>query len=163
MTRWSWHRSASRAVLGLVTVTLSLRATGADSVTITGHVPPQDALPKVTSACPELAEGVVRILDSDVQVIVAGRKDRAGPLIIYWHGTGSSAERELPNALGESAELELRELGGLLIAPENTNRLGNDTTGNSVWHAGDMRVADGSSLVRWPSIGSIQPASIQWE
>jgi hypothetical protein len=104
--------------------------------------PAAEMLPQAVGICPQFAEGTFRFLDLDVQIEVAGRTDRAGPLVIYWHGTDTTIGSELPRAFGAPAEDELRDMGGLLVAPLMTTGSGRNTTGNGTWYEGDFRAAD---------------------
>lgn len=64
-----------------------------------------------------------------------------GPIIIYWHGTGSSATYEVPAAFDATA---LAGAGGIVIGPESTTRTGTPTgnTGDNVWYQSDAAFMD---------------------
>jgi dienelactone hydrolase len=99
------------------------------------------ALPRPTARCPRLAEGTVRLLDHDVRVLALGARPH-GPIVIYWHGTDSNPERELPRALGERWLARIRKEGGIVVGMLSGQSQGENTSGNAVWFDTDMRVAD---------------------
>jgi predicted esterase len=118
-----------------------------------GHAPPPAAgsggssgdatlplLPKSSAACPKLATGVVSIGGADVQLWVGARApSQHGPLIVYWHGTGSSPQ-EVEFMLPAPRD-EVLAQGGLIAAPVSTTAKG-ETTGADTWSTGDFDVAD---------------------
>jgi poly(3-hydroxybutyrate) depolymerase len=64
-----------------------------------------------------------------------------GPLIVYWHATGSNATYEVPLAFDTAA---VTGAGGMIIGFESTTRTGtpSNTTGNDVWYQSDVAFAD---------------------
>ncbi len=64
-----------------------------------------------------------------------------GPLILYWHATGSSATAEVPIAFNTAA---VTAAGGMIVGFEATTRTGTptSTTGNDVWYQSDVAFAD---------------------
>jgi hypothetical protein len=62
-----------------------------------------------------------------------------GPIIIYWHGTGTNAQ-ESGVALGNSIST-ITGLGGLVAAADSTSSTGTNT-GDGVWYTGDIDWAD---------------------
>ncbi|MGH7297462.1 MAG: hypothetical protein ACRELB_21175 [Polyangiaceae bacterium] len=64
-----------------------------------------------------------------------------GPLILYWHATGSSATFEVPAAFDTAA---VTAAGGMIVGFEATTRTGTPTatTGNDVWYQSDVAFAD---------------------
>jgi poly(3-hydroxybutyrate) depolymerase len=64
-----------------------------------------------------------------------------GPLIVYWHATGSSATAEVPVAFDTAA---VTAAGGMIVGFEATTRTGTptNTTGNDVWYQSDVAFAD---------------------
>jgi poly(3-hydroxybutyrate) depolymerase len=64
-----------------------------------------------------------------------------GPLVVYWHGTGSSATNEVPLAFTTSA---VTAAGGVIVGLEASSRTGTptNTTGNNVWYQSDVAFAD---------------------
>jgi predicted esterase len=63
-----------------------------------------------------------------------------GPIIIYWHGTGTNAA-EVNTGFGAAAIQEVINLGGVVASPEASPATG-ATTGNNVWYRGDFDYAD---------------------
>ncbi|MGH7271738.1 MAG: hypothetical protein ACREJ3_15005, partial [Polyangiaceae bacterium] len=64
-----------------------------------------------------------------------------GPLILYWHGTGSSPSGEIPIAFDTTA---LAAEGGLIVGFVASSRTGTTTgnTGDNVWYQSDAAFAD---------------------
>jgi poly(3-hydroxybutyrate) depolymerase len=64
-----------------------------------------------------------------------------GPLIVYWHATGSTATAEVP-AVFKTADVTAA--GGLIVGFEATTRTGTPTgnTGDDVWYTSDVAFAD---------------------
>jgi poly(3-hydroxybutyrate) depolymerase len=66
---------------------------------------------------------------------------KGGPLILYWHGSGSSPSTEVPNALSVNL---VTSAGGLIVAFNESTRMAT-TSGNSgdgVWYQSDLAFAD---------------------
>jgi predicted esterase len=63
-----------------------------------------------------------------------------GPLLIYWHGTGSSGQEAL-SALGQASVNEITSQGGVVASFEATSGKGTNT-GDAVWYTGDFDIAD---------------------
>jgi hypothetical protein len=97
-------------------------------------------LPKATAECPQLAQGTVELLGIPVRLWV-GRAvpEKKGPLLIYWHGTGSSPA-EAPGQLGEAFAGVLEE-GGVIAALAGTTQQG-DNTSTGTWFTGDNAIVD---------------------
>jgi poly(3-hydroxybutyrate) depolymerase len=64
-----------------------------------------------------------------------------GPLILYWHGTGSTPSGEIPNAFDTAA---VASAGGMIVGFVSSSRTGTTTgtTGNNVWYQSDGAFAD---------------------
>jgi poly(3-hydroxybutyrate) depolymerase len=64
-----------------------------------------------------------------------------GPLIVYWHATGSTATAEVPAAFDTAA---ITAAGGMIVGFEASTRTGTptNTTGNDVWYQSDVAFAD---------------------
>lgn len=99
-------------------------------------------LPAAAATCPEIREGRVAFGGVAVQVVVAGARGAPGPLILYWHGTGTDPLDELERAFDVHARRELRNAGGTLVAFLGSTSTGPTTSGNGVWHEGDLVLAD---------------------
>jgi poly(3-hydroxybutyrate) depolymerase len=75
------------------------------------------------------------------QIWMGSGATQAGPLILYWHGTGSSPSREIPVAFDTTA---LASAGGMIVGFVSSSRTGTATvtTGNNVWYQSDGAFAD---------------------
>ena len=100
----------------------------------------EPVLPAIEGECPMMATGVARIGDIPVNLWV--KESPTGdtiPIVIYWHGTGSSpseAERMLEDTFDE-----LTTEGGVIIALGATTGAG-VITSTGTWSTGDFDVVD---------------------
>jgi poly(3-hydroxybutyrate) depolymerase len=98
-------------------------------------------LPKATQTCPPIKSGNLTFLGQSVTVWAGSPSAAAqGPLVIYWHATGSTPDEAL-RGLGQAAISEITSAGGMVAAQAQTNGKGTNT-GNNVWYTGDFAVAD---------------------
>jgi poly(3-hydroxybutyrate) depolymerase len=87
-----------------------------------GTAPSEPAnLPAVTGTCPEFTDGTntfspAGIAPRDVQIFRDPSATGPGPLVFYWHGTGSSPVGEPPVGLGAAMDW-VKSLGGVVAAP----------------------------------------------
>jgi poly(3-hydroxybutyrate) depolymerase len=98
-----------------------------------GSLPPLTGdgpkIPEPSAACPSLMSGTQTIMDLETRII-AGTPDpnKKGPLLIYWHGTGSSPEKELgvnspiPGMIPKSVQDEIVAEGGMIVAPQSNGQ-----------------------------------------
>jgi hypothetical protein len=96
------------------------------------------AIPAAPASCPTIATGMITVLDQEVR-IWTGPGGAPGPMVFYWHGTGSNpaeAQRGLASALAE-----IQESGGVVASFSTTTGAGTNT-GNKVWYTGDFAMAD---------------------
>jgi poly(3-hydroxybutyrate) depolymerase len=100
-----------------------------------GAVP---VVPDAPADCPIIADGTITVLEREVR-IWTGPAATPGPLVFYWHGTGSVAG-EAQVLLGD-ALAEIQASGGVLASFTTTTAQG-VTTGNRVWYTGDFAMAD---------------------
>jgi dienelactone hydrolase len=101
---------------------------------------PAPALPPLPAACPTIASGTVNVLGQDVRLFVgAKRPGTRGPMMFYWHGTGSTSA-EASFGLGAALD-EIVAEGGVVASFTTTTRSGRNT-GNGVWFTGDFAMAD---------------------
>ncbi len=102
-----------------------------------GSTGPSDfALPQVNGPCPDLVDGYVNVGGATVSLTVGAGP---GPMVFYWHGTGtdsSEVEIGLPGAT-----LEVKLTGGIVASFEESSNLG-DNTGDLWWFTGDFDAAD---------------------
>lgn len=96
-------------------------------------------IPALPDTCPTIKTGTVTVLGQEVQLWVGPKQPgKQGPLLFYWHGTGStSAEARL---LGDTLQ-KIQEEGGVVASFTTTTRTGKNT-GNGVWYTGDFAMAD---------------------
>ncbi len=100
---------------------------------------PQPTLPPTPPDCPALATGTVKVLGQNVELTVGNRReDVQGPVVFYWHGTGSVAGEV---ALLGPAIQEVADMGGM-VASFTTSLGTGTTTGNFVWYTDDFLMAD---------------------
>lgn len=96
----------------------------------------QPKLPAPPADCPQIATGMISILGQQVRIWTGPKK---GPMVFYWHGTGSRAE-EAVTGLGPGLN-EIMTQGGVVASFTTTTKMG-QTTGNGVWYSGDFEMAD---------------------
>jgi poly(3-hydroxybutyrate) depolymerase len=90
------------------------------------------------ATCPKIATGNVMVKGQSVQLWV-GPADKQGPIVFYWHGTGSSSA-EAVSGLGPGLN-EIMSQGGVAASFTTTTSAGMNT-GNNVWYTGDYEMAD---------------------
>lgn len=121
---------------------------GSTSAAPVPTTPSQAFLPTATGPCPELAEGKITVTPDgkarDVEIWMSdAAKTLDGPLIFYWHGTGSSPIQEPPFGIGNTALQEILAQGGIVAAPHH-----DPDAGTFPWYLvlgeqeDDLRVAD---------------------
>lgn len=97
-------------------------------------------LPDYDGACPVLATGTVSVLGQNVQLWVGAEQPEPGPLVFYWHGTGStSSEAQL--MLGD-AFTDVLSRGGMVASFTTSTGTGANTSGTGTWFEGDFEMAD---------------------
>ena len=74
-------------------------------------------IPEPDGECPDFTAGMQTIGDLETMVVAGDPADGPGPLLIYWHGTGSSPTLEVPGLLPATQRDEILAEGGLIIAP----------------------------------------------
>jgi len=86
-----------------------------------GDVP--DELPTSSGPCPEFIAGELEFAPADLSITRSARvwisdasAELDGPLVFYWHGTGSSPQ-EAVWGLGNATISAIEELGGMVVAP----------------------------------------------
>ena len=111
--------------------------------------PPEDAsvadssapqIPPLPEDCPEIKTGVVEVLGQRVALWVGEKQaGRRGPILFYWHGSGSN-EIEAKTALGDG-NAEILAEGGVIAAFTTSTARGTNT-GSDLWYTGDFEMAD---------------------
>lgn len=105
-------------------------------------------LPSPTGACPEVVDGYVTFSPQGlpprrVRLWLDPATSGGGPLVFYWHGTGSKPE-EATYGLGSDGVTSIKASGGVVAAPEHDPSSGPFpwflTTGAG--REDDVRVAD---------------------
>jgi predicted esterase len=96
-------------------------------------------IPQKPAMCPEIKTGTITVLGQEVQLWVGAKKETKGPIVFYWHGTGSSSA-EASGGLG-SGNSEIMQMGGVIASFSTTTKMGMNT-GNNVWYTGDFEMAD---------------------
>lgn len=115
-------------------------AGGSGGAMDSGAEGPMPVLPPTPGDCPALATGTVNVMGRDVQLWVGAKQPgKRGPVLFYWHGTGSIAAEAIP-MLGPALQ-EIQDEGGIVASFTTTLGTGT-TTGNNVWYTGDYDMAD---------------------
>ena len=95
-------------------------------------------LPTPQGPCPALVSGEIRLLDITMTLWVGPARSDPGPLLIYWHGVGSSTSEV--SRLGTVVD-EILDQGGMIAALAESTSEGKDT-GTGTWFTGDFDVVD---------------------
>ena len=83
----------------------------------------------------------MNILGEDVELFVGDKQpDKKGPILLYWHGTGSTAD-EIKITMATQLE-EIQATGGIAASWTTSTMMNTTNTGNNVWYTGDYDVAD---------------------
>jgi poly(3-hydroxybutyrate) depolymerase len=98
-------------------------------------------IPTVHGTCPDMKTGNV-VFSGQTWQLWAGTPtaDQHGPLLLYWHGTGSTSG-EPTFTIGQAQIDAITVEGGLVASPQATTGQGT-TTNNNVWYTGDFDTAD---------------------
>ncbi|HEX4334598.1 MAG TPA: hypothetical protein VH062_01720 [Polyangiaceae bacterium] len=112
-------------------------ATGSGGTPIMGSGDPK--LPAAPADCPQIKTGTIQVMGQSV-TISAGVKTAGqhGSVMLYWHGTGSSAAEV---ALLGGAVQEI-VAGGGVVASFSTSLATGTNTGDAVWYTDDFKMAD---------------------
>jgi predicted esterase len=86
-------------------------------------LPAPTALPQPSGTCPDFVDGDVTfspagIAPRQVRIFRDAAATGPGPLVFYWHGTGSSPVLEPPIGLGDAMEWVMSQ-GGIVAAPHH--------------------------------------------
>lgn len=103
----------------------------------TGDGPP---LPAIMGDCPEFKDGIIMVAGHKSIQIKVGAAGKGGPLLFYWHGTGSSAA-ESAMFPGNS---EIISSGGIVAAfnGNQSSMMGGDCSGTGAHYKADFNAAD---------------------
>jgi predicted esterase len=97
---------------------------------------PEPIIPQPEGECPELVSGMQFIGGLDTMIVAGTPGDTKGPLLLYWHGTGSSPMFELPNLIPTQQGDEILAEGGIIVAPQSNGQDRGGFTPNGVWYEG---------------------------
>jgi len=103
-------------------------------------------LPRARQACPNFTNGDMSFLGRRVRIWAGGG---GGPVIFYWHGTGSNPGLEVPAGLGPAVQ-NVTNAGGVIagfyaepqLACPGCTGIEAAGTGNGVWYKKDFETAD---------------------
>ncbi len=92
-----------------------------------------DSLPTADGVCPEFSSAVLSFAPGETgprraRVWFDPASGGGGPLVFYWHGTGSSPEEAL-YGLGDAAVEDILTRGGMVVAP-----VSDPAAGQFPWH-----------------------------
>jgi hypothetical protein len=114
----------------------SMSTAGSGGMPSIGDAEPR--IPPKPASCPEIATGDIMVKGQSVKLYV-GPAGMPGPMVFYWHGTGSRPE-EAEGGLGPGLS-EIMSQGGV-VASFTTTTMSGMNTGNNVWYTGDFEMAD---------------------
>ena len=96
--------------------------------------------PALPEQCPEIKTGTVEVLGQRVALWVGEKRPgKRGPMVFYWHGSGSN-EVEAKTAFGDG-NAEILEEGGVVASFTSSTAKGTNT-GSDLWYTGDFEMAD---------------------
>jgi hypothetical protein len=124
------------AVMPGAPVPVPVPAPGAGIPPATGESP---VLPAIMGECPELKSGTIMAAGHGSIVLQVGEANKGGPLLFYWHGTGSSAAEggRFPG------NAEIVAAGGIVAAFNgNASSGGGDCSGTGAHGRNDFKAAD---------------------
>ena len=105
---------------------------------------PQPMLPSVDGPCPDFRDGAsISVGGHGGVLIISGSAGMGGPLLFYWHGTGSSAG-EANRTLPASVRQEIKSQGGIVASFNGRQqaRGGRDCSGTGAHNMNDFDAAD---------------------
>jgi predicted esterase len=122
-----------------------LKTTGNSNTTDAGDTTessgPEPKLPAMPATCPQLQTGTINIMGDSVKLWVGEKQtDKKGPILLYWHGTGSNAD-EISRTMAPMVA-EVQAAGGIAASWDTSAMQATTNTGNNVWFTGDYDVAD---------------------
>ena len=99
-------------------------------------------IPPVNGDCPTFATGTVTVAGlAGISLQVGPKSQGTGPLLFYWHGTGSQATEV--NALVPAAvRQEILSQGGIIVSFQGSLGTGGDCSGTATFSRDDFKVAD---------------------
>ncbi|HKU44364.1 MAG TPA: prolyl oligopeptidase family serine peptidase, partial [Polyangiales bacterium] len=106
--------------------------------------PPGPLLPAIRGTCPEFRDGsTIMVAGHGGILITAGAPGMGGSLLLYWHGTGGSAQ-EAMRTLPAEVRSELVAAGGIIAAFDGakSSQAGEDCSGTGAHFEVDFDAAD---------------------
>jgi hypothetical protein len=98
-------------------------------------------IPPIQGTCPTLETGPATIAGLSGISLQVGPKKQGGPLLFYWHGTGSSAA-EVNTLFPAAARKEILDQGGIIVSFQGSLGSGGDCSGTGIFSKDDFKVAD---------------------
>lgn len=100
----------------------------------------EPVLPPVMGECPDFQAGRIMVAGHRSIQISAGDSGKNGPLLFYWHGTGSSAAE----SAGFAGNDEIISMGGIIAAFNGSGSSGRDMdcSGTAAHNSADFEAAD---------------------
>jgi hypothetical protein len=98
-------------------------------------------IPPIQGTCPTLETGTATIAGLSGISLQVGPKKQGGPLLFYWHGTGSSAA-EVNTLFPAAARKEILDQGGIIVSFQGSLGSGGDCSGTGIFSKDDFKVAD---------------------
>jgi predicted esterase len=147
-TRVALHAKIPRwtAVIGLAALLLACSSEDSGGPSATGGAggsgggEPKPTLPTATDPCEPLVTGTATIKGKAVDLWVGERReDVKGPVVFYWHGTGSISAEVLGFLQNQINEVVSE---GGIVASFTTSLGTGEFTGPYVWYSDDLTMAD---------------------
>ena len=93
--------------------------------------------------CPTFTVGTHTLSEHLGATLVVGEKSATpdAPLLLYWHGTGSTAG-EFLSTLPEAMQREIEDAGGIIASFDTSTGTGGDCSGTRIFSKDDFEVAD---------------------
>lgn len=106
-------------------------------VATTGEGP---KVPEIKGECPTFKDGTIMVAGHKSIVIKAGAAGKGGPIVFYWHGTGSSAIE----SSGFAGTSDVIAQGGIVAAfnSSGSSKMGADCSGTGTHSPADFDAAD---------------------
>lgn len=115
---------------------------GATDAAVSGRSAPGPRLPSARGACPDMPVGpsMVEFDNLSAQIWVGDKQPgQHGPLLVYWHGTGSIPS-EVTTMLGTTPN-DILGSGGVIVALADSTGTG-EIVATGTWTTDDLQVAD---------------------
>ncbi len=98
-------------------------------------------IPAISGTCPTFATGTVTVGGLGGISLQVGAKMAGGPLLFYWHGTGSSSS-EVNSLVPAAVRQEILGQGGVIVSFQGSLGTGGDCSGTGIFSKDDFKVAD---------------------